>query len=74
MRGRERTAAAGGAHGEAVGDGAVGAWDARRGWEAAAETSARGSDSALKAREWRWCVAATLRWHADGRPGAESGG
>jgi hypothetical protein len=36
-------------------------------------TPAHGSNSALKARELRWCVAATLRWHADGRPGAESG-
>jgi hypothetical protein len=62
-RGRERTTAVGGAHGEAVSGGAVKAWHVRRrGREAAVGTSARGPDSAFKAPGR---VAATRRWRAD---------
>jgi hypothetical protein len=53
-RGRERTAVVSGAHGEVVSGGAVGAHHARlRGQEAAVRTSARGPNSAFKARVWR---------------------
>jgi hypothetical protein len=52
-RGRERTAAAGGTCGEAVGDGVVEARDARRGREAAVGTPVRGPDITLKAHERR---------------------
>jgi hypothetical protein len=52
--GRERTVAVGGACGEAVGGGAVGARHVRRrGREVAVRTPAHGSDSAFKARVQR---------------------